>query len=58
MYVDTELTEHYNITKLPAFVFARNGADQPLIMSPALPTEVRAAVEAACRPVLQLDADF
>lgn len=55
---DTELADHYNITQLPAFVFARNRADEPLVKSPALPTEVRAAVEAACRPMLQLDAEF
>lgn len=55
---DTEMTEHYNITKLPAFVLVSTNADPPLVKSPALPTEVRAAVEAACRPALQLDADF
>lgn len=55
---DTELTDHFNILKLPAYVLCLGRTDEPHVQSPASPADVRARVEAHCTPVLRLDADF
>jgi len=54
---DTELTEHYDVTKLPAFVLYKGPEAEPLVHSPATPEQVVGAVADSCTPVLQLDAD-
>lgn len=55
---DTELTEHYDITKLPAFVLYTGPEAEPIVSSPATPLQVQGAVEGCCSPCLVLDADF
>ena len=55
---DTELSTHYEITKLPAFVLVTHSTAEALVVSSAQPHEVREAVKACCSPLLQLEADF
>ena len=55
---DTELVEHYAVTKLPAFVLYKGPEAKPTVSSPATPLQVRGAVEGCCSPVLRLDAEF
>ena len=55
---DTELTEHFKVTKLPAFVLSKNGGDDMTVKTAAVPSDVRAAVEQCCEPILNLDAEF
>jgi len=55
---DTDLPEHFSITKLPAFVLYTHTTDEPVVQTAATPGGVRAAVAEACRPVLVLDAEF
>ena len=55
---DTELTEHFQVIKLPAFVLSRNSGDDVLVMPAAAPRDVRLAVESCCEPVLNLVTEF
>ena len=55
---DTELTEKFAITKLPAFVIDTYGSDSEHVVANASPEQLAEAVAAKCTPVLQLDADF
>lgn len=54
---DQELTEHFTIAQLPAFVL-KKGCDDPLVVANATLDQLRDAVGAGCTPVLTLDADF
>jgi thiol:disulfide interchange protein len=55
---DTELTEHYKIVALPAYVLYAVPGAEPHIQSPATPAQVTASVVKCCAPILQLHADF
>lgn len=54
---DTELTEHFKISKLPAVVLYRKEGG-PWVKQAANPTEVQQAVRLACSRVFVTDADF
>ena len=54
---DTELTEHYEVSKLPAFVLYKTPESEPIVLSPASPEQVQGVVKGNCTPVLRLDAD-
>lgn len=60
---EDDLVEHFNILSLPAFVLVHKMKDteresSPLVVGSATPCQLRDAVVAVARPVLQLDADF
>ena len=55
---DTDLTEHYDITQLPAFVLYTAPDAAPVVRGAATPAQVTESVEGHCAPCLVLDADF
>jgi hypothetical protein len=55
---DTELTEHHDIARLPAFVLYTAPGVEPLVCAAATPAQVTRSVTAHCAPCLVLDADF
>ena len=55
---DQDLTEAFEITKLPAFVLYTPGSSQQHVVANASPEHLTAAFKERCTPVLTLDADF
>ena len=55
---DTELTEHFRFTKLPAVVIFRTSEDEVWKAQAVSVDTVQKAVRATCPGVLCLDADF
>lgn len=55
---DTELTEHFEISKLPAVVMINEGMKAPWIRQAASVEVVRGAVKLMCPGVFVTDADF
>lgn len=55
---DTDIPEHFAITKLPAFVLQTANADDPVVVANSSIDQLTDAVKGACTPVLELDVDF
>lgn len=55
---DTELTEHFEISKLPAIVMYKTGMAQPFVRQAVSEGLVREAVKLMCPGVFVTDADF
>ena len=55
---DTELTDHFEVSKLPAVVMFKEGMDEPWVRQAASVTVVREAVKLMCPGVFVTDADF
>ena len=55
---DTELTELFEISKLPAVVMIKDGMETPWIRQAASVETVRGAVKLMCPGVFVTDADF
>lgn len=57
---DTDLVEHYGITKLPAFVLTGEvaGSSVTLTVANAKIHHVERAIREHCKPALKTDADF
>lgn len=55
---DTELTEHFEISKLPAVVVYKEEMSEPWVRQAVSVVEVQQAVKLMCPGVFALDADF
>lgn len=53
-----ELVEHFEVSKLPAFVVLTRVDSEGEIVQAATPEEVQSAVRGVCVPKLRLDEDF
>lgn len=54
---NTELTELFDVRKLPAFVLCKRG-QMPIVKGDATPRDLNDIVQSECKPMLTLDADF